>query len=316
VSTLQISLIVAFVLPALAIVLWPLFRGRGDDPGTAVDRPRDDRRLELEEEKTALYRALRELEFDHEAGHLSDADYDGLRERYETRAAALITDLDALGPAPAPRETPAAAPAETAPPRVPWTRQPAALAMGAVVLVVFGVVIGVNASRFTAPDQTMTPPGSRLPVPGPGADAGASPVGPPSMRFEPGKPIPPEILAGMLNAARQSLFDGNYSQAIAAYQAVLKRDAKNVDAMTHLGLIVSIGGHADAALETFDKALAIDPKYPPAYLYRGQVLFEQKQDYAGAVKAWESFLKLVPNGEDHDRVVAMLQDAKSKQQAR
>jgi len=316
VSTLQIALIVAFVLPALAIVLWPLFRGRSDDPGAAVDRPRDDRRLELEEEKTALYRALRELEFDHEAGHLSDADYEGLRERYETRAAALITDLDALGPAPAPRQTPVAAPAQATPPRVPWTRQPAALAVGAVVLVIFGVIIGVNASRFTAPDQTMTPPDSRLAVPGTGADAGASPVGPPSMRLEPGKPIPPEILAGMLNAARQSLFDGNYSQAIAAYQAVLKRDAKNVDAMTHLGLIVSIGGHADAALETFDKALAIDPKYPPAYLYRGQVLFEQKQDYAGAVKAWESFLKLVPNGEDHDRVVAMLQDAKSKQQAR
>jgi tetratricopeptide (TPR) repeat protein len=202
------------------------------------------------------------------------------------------------------------------PTRVPWTRQPAALAVGAVVLVIFGVIIGVNASRFTEPDQTMTPPGSRLPVPGPGADAGASPVGPPSMRLEPGKPIPPEILAGMLNAARQSLFDGNYSQAIAAYQAVLKRDAKNVDAMTHLGLIVSIGGHADAALATFDKALSIDPKYPPAYLYRGQVLFEQKQDYAGAVKAWESFLELVPKGEDHDRVVAMLQDAKSKQQTR
>jgi tetratricopeptide (TPR) repeat protein len=316
VSGLQITLIVAFVLPALAIVLWPLFRGRGADADAAAERPRDDRRLELEEEKTALYRALRELEFDHEAGHLSDADYEGLRERYETRAAALITDLDALGPAPAPRETPAAVPVKAPPTRVPWTRQPAALAVGAVLLLIFGVIIGINASRFTEPDQTMTPPGSRLPVPGAGADAGGSPVGPPSMRFEPGKPIPPEILAGMLNAARQSLFDGNYSQAIAAYQAVLKRDAKNVDAMTHLGLIVSIGGHADAALETFDKALAIDPKYPPAYLYRGQVLFEQKQDYAGAVKAWESFLKLVPKGEDHDRVVAMLQDAKTKQQAR
>ena len=315
-SGLQITLIVAFALPALAIVLWPLFRGGGGDLDAAAERPRDDRRLELAEEKTALYRALRELEFDHEAGHLSDADYEGLRERYETRAAALITELDALGPAPAPRQTPAAAPAESTAARVPWTRQPVALGAGAVVLVVFGVIIGVNAGRFTEPDQSMTPPGSRLPVPGPGADAGASPVGPPSMRFEPGKPIPPEILAGMLNAARQSLFDGNYSQAIAAYQAVLKRDAKNVDAMTHLGLIVSIGGHADAALETFDKALAIDPKYPPAYLYRGQVLFEQKQDYAGAVKAWESFLELVPKGEDHDRVVAMVQDAKSKQQAR
>jgi len=159
----------------------------------------------------------------------------------------------------------------------------------------------------------MTPPGARLPVqPG----SGDSPVGPPNVRLEPGKPIPPEMLAGMLNAARQSLFDGNYSQAIAAYQAVLKRDARNVDALTHMGLIVAIGGHADTAIETIDKALAIDPKYAPAYLYRGQVLFEQKQDYAGAVKAWERFLTLVPKGEDHDRVVAMVESAKSKRQTR
>jgi tetratricopeptide (TPR) repeat protein len=190
------------------------------------------------------------------------------------------------------------------------------MAAGAVLLVVFGVVIGINASRVTEPDQTVTPPGARLPVPGAGPDAGGSPVGPPNVRLEPGKPIPPEMLAGMLQAARQSLFDGNYSQAIAAYQAVLKRDAKNVDALTHMGLIVAIGGHADVALETIDKALAIDPRYPPAYLYRGQVLFEQKQDYAGAVKAWESFLKLVPRGEDHDRVVALVETAKSKKQTR
>jgi len=315
VSGLQISLIVAFVVPALALVLWPLLRGTGAESATAPEGPRDDRRLELEEEKVALYRALRELQFDHDAGHLSDADYDGLRERYETRAAALLTELDALGPAPAPREpvAPAPAPALAA---TPWTRQPAALAAGAVLLVVFGVVIGINASRFTEPDQTVTPPGARLPVPGAGPDAGGSPVGPPNVRLEPGKPIPPEMLAGMLQAARQSLFDGNYSQAIAAYQAVLKRDAKNVDALTHMGLIVAIGGHADVALETIDKALAIDPRYPPAYLYRGQVLFEQKQDYAGAVKAWESFLKLVPRGEDHDRVVALVETAKSKKQTR
>jgi tetratricopeptide (TPR) repeat protein len=315
VSGLQISLIVAFVVPALALVLWPLLRGTGAESATAPEGPRDDRRLELEEEKVALYRALRELQFDHDAGHLSDADYDGLRERYETRAAALLTELDALGPAPAPREPVAPAPAP-APAATPWTRQPAAMAAGAVLLVVFGVVIGINASRFTEPDQTVTPPGARLPVPGAGPDAGGSPVGPPNVRLEPGKPIPPEMLAGMLQAARQSLFDGNYSQAIAAYQAVLKRDAKNVDALTHMGLIVAIGGHADVALETIDKALAIDPRYPPAYLYRGQVLFEQKQDYAGAVKAWESFLKLVPRGEDHDRVVALVETAKSKKQTR
>ena len=314
-SGLQLTLIAVIALPALTIVLWPLLRGRVDGAGASGVQPRDDRRLELEEEKSALYRALRELQFDHEAGHLSDPDYEGLRERYETRAAALITDLDALGPIVVrggpdmARALPRPRPSET---RGAWTRQPVTLAAGAVLLVIFGVFIGVNASRFTEADPTMTPPGSRLPVPTPGA----SPVGPPNVRLEPGKPIPPEMLAGMLQAARQSLFDGNYSQAIAAYQAVLKRDARNVDALTHMGLIVAIGGHADTALETIDRALTIDPKYPPAYLYRGQVLFEQKQDYAGAVKAWESFLTLVPKGEDHDRVAALVQTAKSKQQTR
>jgi len=118
----------------------------------------------------------------------------------------------------------------------------------------------------------------------------------------------------MLNAARQSLTEGRYSEAIAAYQAVLKRDPQNVDAMTHLGLIVAIGGHADAALETFDKAARVDPAYAPIYLYRGQVLYEVKQDYPGAIKAWQRFLTLVPNGEDHDRVVALVKDAQGQQQ--
>ena len=311
-TALQITLIAAIVVPALAIVLWPLLGGRPAGAASAPARASDDRRLELEEEKSALYRALRELEFDHDAGHLSHPDFQSLRERYESRAGVLITELDALGPEP-PRRAPAEpAPARTETPRASWTRHPATFAAAAVVLVIFGVIIGVNAGRFTERDETFRPPGARIPVPGPPP----SPVGPPTVRLEPGKPIPPEMLAGMLQAARQSLFEGRYSEAIAAYQAVLKRDERNVDAMTHLGLIVAVGGHADSALETFDKALKIDPKYAPAYLYRGQVLYEQKQDYAGAVAAWERFMALVPKGEDRDRVAELVARARSKQPTR
>jgi tetratricopeptide (TPR) repeat protein len=312
VTALQITLIAAIVVPALAIVLWPLLGGRATAAASSPVRASDDRRLELEEEKSALYRALRELEFDHDAGHLSDPDFQSLRERYESRAGVLITELDALGPEP-PRRAPAeSAPTRAETPRASWTRHPATFAAGAAVLVIFGVIIGVNAGRFTERDDTFTPPGARISVPGPPP----SPVGPPMARLEPGKPIPPEMLAGMLQAARESLFEGRYSEAIAAYQAVLKRDERNVDAMTHLGLIVAVGGHADSALETFDKALKIDPKYAPAYLYRGQVLYEQKQDYAGAVAAWERFMALVPKGADRDRVAELVARAKSKHPAR
>ena len=297
--------IATIALPALAIVLWPLLRGRAGRMAATADAA-PDRRLELVEEKAATYRALKELNFDHETGSLSDDDFQALHDRYEGRAAELITALDALGEA-APRpaaERPAPAPRS-------WTRSPAAMVAGGVALLVLDVALGAGVSRYTQPDETMIPPGSRIPVPAlpdPGPLLpGAPGTGAASMR-----PIPPEMLARMLQAARQSLFEGRYQEAIAAYQAVLKRDAKNVDAMTHLALIVAMGGHADAALETFDKALTFDPKYGPALLYKGQVLYEAKQDYPGAVKAWERYLALGPNGEDRQRVTALIQEAKSK----
>jgi cytochrome c-type biogenesis protein CcmH/NrfG len=119
-------------------------------------------------------------------------------------------------------------------------------------------------------------------------------------------------MRGMLQAARASLFDGRYGEAIAAYQAVLKRDPRNVDALTHLALIVAIGGHGDTALETLDKALAIDPNYPPALLYRGQVLDEVKHDVPAAIASWEKFVAVTPAGEEKERVAKMIADARSR----
>ena len=62
------------------------------------------------------------------------------------------------------------------------------------------------------------------------------------------------------------------------------------------------------------KALKIDPKYAPAYLCRGQVLYGQKQDYAGAVAARERFM--VPKGEDRDQVAELVARARNKQPMR
>jgi tetratricopeptide (TPR) repeat protein len=287
-------------VPALAFTLWPLVRGRGGARLLAL--PPDEREQWVEAKGTAL-RALRELAFEHDAGHISDADYADLRARYESEAAAALTALDRLGAAPTP-----APPAvrESGAVRGGW-RHPIALVASGVALLVFGVLLGVGIVRYTEPDQMAAPPPVVPPV--------AATPDTPAPGSAP-RPVSPEVMRGMLQAARGSLSEGRYSEAIAAYQAVLKRDPKNVDAMTHLGLIVAIGGHADSALETFDKALAIDPDYAPALLYRGQVLYEVKKDVTGAVSAWERFIKVAPSAEDRERVKKLIAEAKAGSRGR
>jgi tetratricopeptide (TPR) repeat protein len=302
-------LLVVLVLgiPALAFALWPLWSRRG----TAILRLPPDPRAELLEQKRQAVRSLRELAFEHEAGHISDDDYADLRARYEGETASVLTELDRLGPAPAP-------PPPVAATRGRGWRHPLAIGAAAAAVLVFGIGIGAGIVRYTTPEPSNTGPmpGSRPFAPMEAAPSSvpagppSAPGGPPSTGWAPRK-VTPEMLQGMLQAARSSLFEGRYGEAIAAYQAILKRDPKNVDAMTHLALIVAIGGHADTALETFDKALSLDPNYAPALLYRGQVLYESKQDTAGAIRSWEKFLALTPPGEDRERVTRMIADAKA-----
>jgi tetratricopeptide (TPR) repeat protein len=295
------SLVAALVVgvPALIFVLWPLLvRG----PRRAVLMLPADGREQLLERKHAAVRALRELGFEHETGHLSDADYAELRARHEAEAAMLLHELDQLGEHPEPS---AATTPEVSRPRRGW-RHPIALGATAAALVVFGIAIGAGIVRHTAPD----PSAASAPAPpvGPVVGPGAPPASGPASR-----PIAPDMLVGMLNAARASLREGRYGEAIAAYQAILKRDPENVDAMTHLALIVAMGGHADTALETLDRALSIDADYLPALLYRGQVLYEAKKDAAGAIKSWERFLAVAPPGDDRNRVAKLIEEARAAQ---
>ena len=312
---------VALAIPAFVFVLWPLWARTHPTLATAADA----KRAELLAEKALALRAIRDLELDHETGHMAEDDYAELRARHEARAVAILRQLDALGPErpsgggrrPRPADQADATAAPSAP--VPWSRQPLVLAGGAVGLLVFGVVLGVLAVRFTAPAPPEPPepmvqaapgPMASMPDMPPAAGAGGTPAegGAP-------RPIPKGMLEGMLQAARASLNAGRMQEAIAAYQAILKREPGNVEALAHFGLILAMAGHADRAIEHFDRALQIDPDYAEALSYTAQVRFELKQDYQGAIAAWERFAKIVDSAEARNEAQARIREARSRMAA-
>jgi tetratricopeptide (TPR) repeat protein len=293
-----ILLTLGLVVPALAFAAWPVLRRR---PFLAP-APLDEERAGLETEKVTALRALRELELDRQAGHLDEEDYQDLRARYEGQTVAVLRRLDALGPAKTPASRAAPVPAPAAP--TPWTRQPVALgAMGAGLLV-FGVILGLLVSSYSVP--TPPEPDTTAAMPGPASPAipGPTPGGTP-------RPLSKEMLEGMLEAAHASLDAGRYPEAIAAYRAVLKRDQRNVNAITHLGVILAIAGHHAEALEAFDRALAIDPDYAHALWDKAGVL-EASQNHAGALAALEHFVRVSPAGPDRDRAHERIRQAKAR----
>jgi tetratricopeptide (TPR) repeat protein len=313
-------LALAFAVPATLFVVWPLL-GRRD--AGALASATEETRAGLEAEKLQALRAIRELDAEHQAGLLTDADHAELRARLEVGASSVLKRLDALPPPAVPVPAGEAAPGRRAPRRgvaaapavpaatIPWTQRPLVLTGGALGILVFGVVLGGLVVRNTAPappEPMAPPPMAALP----GGDGGGPGAAPPGAEGEKPRPIPPAMLEGMLRAAHQALDAGQYQQAIAAYKAVLKRYPDNVDAITHLGVILAVAGHADGALEAFDRALAIQPDYPHALWDKGRVLYEQRHDYAGAIAAWERFIAVSGPGEDRDRAQTLIQEARTK----
>lgn len=75
-------------------VAWPLLTGKS--PQDAQEgAPEEGSPLEdLLVQKEATYAAIKELEFDHAMGNLSNRDYEELADRYEDKAVALLKIID------------------------------------------------------------------------------------------------------------------------------------------------------------------------------------------------------------------------------
>jgi hypothetical protein len=99
VTTLALVLGALLAVACVAFVARPFLR-EPKAVNDVLEEP-DQRRLELAEERDRSLAALKELEFDHRTGKLSDEDYRELIGPLRRRAAALLEESRARGSKPA-----------------------------------------------------------------------------------------------------------------------------------------------------------------------------------------------------------------------
>jgi hypothetical protein len=85
----------ALVMLVGCYVLYPLFREPKGAP--AMDLPDETELDRLLDRKAVIYRSIKDLDFEHALGKLSEADYHRLQVDYKNDAALLLQELDQLG---------------------------------------------------------------------------------------------------------------------------------------------------------------------------------------------------------------------------
>lgn len=247
----------------------------------------------LEEQREALLASLRDLEQERADGDIVEADYQVLHDDYTARAAAVIRALDS-GVRTRPLDS-RRAPGRAAPSK----RSPAQGSDRRSLLITLAVVVGIVALAV----------GSVLVFAG-GRDAGQPLTGSLPGAVDTDTPSgsgATDKLARAVELDRQ----GRGVDALKLYDEVLRDDPDNPAALAYRGWLLKRAGLIDESLAALDRAVAVAPEFPDAHFFRGMVLFQDRDDPAGAVAEFEAFLRNDPPPEMVSAVVAVLDRARA-----
>lgn len=85
-----------------------------------------------------------------------------------------------------------------------------------------------------------------------------------------------------------------YQKAIHAYSKALETGGENPAVLCDLGVMYRKTGQPEMAIKSFDRAMAQDPSFQPAYLNKGIVLVNEMNDREKAIQVWEDLLRKNP----------------------
>lgn len=232
-------------------------------------------------EREFLLRSLDDLDAERDAGNVDPATYKTLRDDYTARAAAVIRAIES--------DTAPALP--TAPPSPRWMRLGAAFAIvvfAGVAALFLARAVGSRGAGQTVTGNDQTAEG-RLDTLRATAEAR------------------PGDYDARIAYARELVGDDRVA-ALAEFDAAAELDPTQPEPIAYAGWIIGLAARESApgddrdllisrSLERLDAAIALDPQYEDAYVFRGIVTFEVVGDAAAAVADFQAFLTLAPD--DH-----------------
>lgn len=263
----------------------------------------------LIEERDFLLRSLRDLEAEHTAGDIGEADYLALKEDYTRRAAAVLRRLvpAAAGgeavPGAAGVEPDGAAPDGTGSGGAATAGDPAGTAGDGVGAAEAGggpasPAGGAPSRRRVGLRRAVIAAGVLLCIIGAGWVAAAeSGVRLPGQSVS-GDAVGPAKTDEELIQAAQAVTAGHLVQGMRDYQNVLDTQPDNPSALTGYGAILVASDQSALVARgavMLAKAESADPSYAPAYAYLGRALVLM-DDYGSAEKQLRTFLRAQKSG--------------------
>ena len=228
-------------------------------------------RAELEEERQFLLDSLRDLEREFEAGDIALDDYEALRDDYTARAAEVLRALEAVDTG-------------EPVPRAPASSRPRSRKLVAALLLAGMLALAGGSVFLLASDR------------------------------QPGEPITgsvPETLQDKLQRAHQHEAQGEALEALKMYDAVLREDPANVEALTYRGWLLKLAGLAEPAQASLQKAISLDPGYGDARFFHGMLLYQDRNDPVAAIPEFEAYLASNPPAETVEAVRGVLDRARA-----
>lgn len=253
---------------------WTSVRSRGDATS--------DERWYLTDQLDFLRRSLDDARREHEAGDLSDEDYDVLVTRDSARLAEVEAELAALAPEPA---EPAAPSATTSPGDA--TSSEADAAPRRPMAMWRKVGIGVSCLFIAAGVVILVVHYVQARQPGQASSGGITVSQAQQIEQQLGQ-------AASLAAAGGAK---NEQAALVLYDGVLSTDPSNPAAlagagwlMWNLGTVSHVAGYTEDGRSEVSRAVRVAPTYYQGHLYLGLILANEDHNNAAAVVQFDEFL--------------------------